>query len=238
MRCPLNAVKKPRACLSAMRQNSTCAPVEVHIVTGCAAITIQAHAVQLALQGGLGFTLPVRAIWLPGKHQRHCLHVKPRHVRYMEALATRSISVIACMSSRTNIHTGIRLIACMSTDTYMLHGKASTSLPACQVTLAYIQKASVMASIHERSQCLGQCARSNHIQKASAPCLHVKSHQHVAWESNTFIACVSSHTNLCIESIGVMRTNCLHVRVTLTHAWEASITLPDCQVTPTCDCKT
>ena len=125
-----------------------------------------------------------------GKHTQEASALWPAcQVSPLHMQCLRSVCIIACMSSRTNTYTGIRLVACISTNTYMLHGQASTSLPACQVTLAYIQKASVTASIHERPQCFGQ---------------HVKSHQHVAWESNTFIACVSSHTNLCIESIGVM----------------------------------
>ena len=49
-------------------------PVEINVVPGSVAIAIEAHAVQLALQGGLGFTLPVRTVRLPRKHQAHCLH--------------------------------------------------------------------------------------------------------------------------------------------------------------------
>ncbi len=46
-------------------------PVQVDIFSGCVAVAIEAHAVQLAFQAGLGLTGVVRAAW---QHQAHGLH--------------------------------------------------------------------------------------------------------------------------------------------------------------------
>lgn len=47
-------------------------PVQVDIVSGCVAVAVEAHAVQLALQAGLGLAGVVRAA---RQHQAHRLHV-------------------------------------------------------------------------------------------------------------------------------------------------------------------
>ncbi len=47
-------------------------PVQVNILSGCVAVAVEAHAVQLALQAGLGLAGIVRAAW---QHQAHGLHV-------------------------------------------------------------------------------------------------------------------------------------------------------------------
>lgn len=46
-------------------------PVQVHILSGCVAVAIKAHAVQLALQAGLGLAGVFRAA---RQHQAHGLH--------------------------------------------------------------------------------------------------------------------------------------------------------------------
>jgi len=46
-------------------------PVQVDIFSGCVAVAVEAHAVQLALQAGLGLAGVVRAA---RQHQAHGLH--------------------------------------------------------------------------------------------------------------------------------------------------------------------
>ena len=46
-------------------------PVQVDILSGCVAVAVEAHAVQLAFQAGLGLAGVVRAAW---QHQAHGLH--------------------------------------------------------------------------------------------------------------------------------------------------------------------
>ena len=47
-------------------------PVQVDVLSGCVAVAVEAHAVQLPFQAGLGLAGVVRTAW---QHQAHGLHV-------------------------------------------------------------------------------------------------------------------------------------------------------------------